>query len=98
MARPAKPPSNFTSDLHTLYAGWIIGLALRSGLPVEPVRDTNGNYTNRIRINVAPGGNNPPSFTLIIPPPPDGWDLFHTDITDPMQPAADQPEVPSESG
>jgi hypothetical protein len=68
--------SNFVSDNHTLYAGWVLGEMLRSGLPVEPVLDPNGNYTNRVLIRPPLGGDLPPEITLLIPPPPDGWSLF----------------------
>lgn len=76
MPRPARPASNFTSDRHTLYAGWVLGELIRSGLPVEPVRDASGNYTNRITVNPPLGGESAHAVTLMIPPPPDDWDLF----------------------
>ena len=73
MPRASRPPSNFTSDRHVLYAGWVMGQMLRSGLPFEPVLDPEGNYTNRVTVGPPQGGQR---ITLVIPPPPDDWDLF----------------------
>lgn len=82
MPRSARPASNFTSDRHTLYAGWVLAQLLRSGLPVTPVRDADGNYTNRVHVH-PPLGGDPKPVTLMIPPPPDDWDLFNgAGITD----------------
>jgi len=69
-ATPAHPPSNFASDNHALYFGWILGLMVKSGLPVQPVVDDDGNYTNRVLLDLAGGL---PQVQLLIPVPPDGW-------------------------
>lgn len=76
MPRAARPTTNFTSDRHAFYAAWVIGELSRSGLPVHPTRDADGNYTNRLTVNPPLGGDNPPQITLLIPPPPDDWDLL----------------------
>ena len=76
MPRSARPASNFTSDRHALYAGWVLSQLLRSGLPATPVRDADGNYTNRVEFHPPLGGDNPPKITLLIPSPPDDWDLL----------------------
>jgi hypothetical protein len=82
MPRASRPPSNFTSDRHVLYAGWVMGEMLRTGLPFEPVVDADGNYTNRFVIN-PPAGSDTPKITLVIPPPPDDWNLFNGDTSGP---------------
>lgn len=74
MPRASRPPSNFTSDNHTLYAGWVLGELAKQKLPLKAVRDDQGNYTNRVTLDA--GGA---SVTLLIPPPPDDWDLFASD-------------------
>jgi len=79
-----RNPSNFESDRHTLYAGWVIGELLRSGTDATPVRDDDGNYTNRLVLNHHGGSR----ITLIIPPPPSDWDLFpDTDAKEPTRAA-----------
>jgi hypothetical protein len=75
MPRPSRPATNFTSDRHAFYAAWVIAEMSRSGLPVAPVRDADGNYTNRVTIN-PPLGGDPRPLILMIPPPPDDWDLL----------------------
>ena len=79
MPRASRPTSNFTSDRHAFYAAWVLGEMLRSGVPVSPVRDDDGNYTNRVTVHPPLGGDNPPKIMLMIPPPPDDWDLFGPD-------------------
>ena len=72
MPRPhANAPTSLTTN-HALYTGWVLGLMMKAGLPVEPVIDTDGNYTNRVILDLptlAPGT----SVALLIPAPPDGW-------------------------
>ena len=70
MPRAARPTSSFVNDLHVLYAGWVLGNLIRSGVPAEPVYDSDGVVTNRVLIGTAET-----SVALIIPPPPDGWRL-----------------------
>lgn len=67
--KASSRPSNFVSDQHVLFCGWVLGHMVRSGLPFEPVRDADGNYTNRVNVTTPEGV----VFTLIIPPPPDDW-------------------------
>ncbi len=59
----------FVDDRHALYVGWVAGIAWRNGLPVEIIADDEGNYTDRMKIPLAP------NFTIIvvIPYPPDDW-------------------------
>jgi hypothetical protein len=59
---------NFTDDRHALYAGWVIGTAMRHGVQLEPIVDDDGNYTDQLRL-VHAGLD----ITLIVPPPPDDW-------------------------
>lgn len=61
----------FETDQHALYCGWILGVALRSGLQVSPVVDDAGNYLNQIRINIAAAT----TITVVVPPPPPDWKL-----------------------
>ena len=61
--------SNFASDNHVLYAGWIMGHMVKAGLPFTPVVDPDGNYTNRVTVTTPEGV----VITLLIPAPPDDW-------------------------
>lgn len=56
---------------HAIYIGWVVGCALRNEVPVKPVVDENGFYTDRIRL--CPPGF--PEITLIVPEPPADWSL-----------------------
>ena len=69
MPRPAGRSSNFASDTHVLYAGWVMGHMSKADLPFQPVLDDQGNYTNRVTVTTPEGV----VITLIIPPPPDDW-------------------------
>ena len=64
--------SNFESDWHTLYVGWVIGIAAKNGLPVKPVVDEDGNYLPEIQMSLDGGMI---TVILAVPPPPDGWEL-----------------------
>lgn len=66
----AVPVSNFLSERHTLYVGWVLGIALRNGVAAQPVLDDAGNYTDRL---VVPLGEH--SVTVVVPPPPVDWEL-----------------------
>ena len=55
MTKPAGRPSNFVSDQHTLYCGWVMGLMVKAGLPFEPVADEHGNFTNRVSVPTLSG-------------------------------------------
>jgi len=69
---PAKSPgrsSNFVSDQHVLYVGWVLGHMQKAELPFTPVTDEHGNLTNRVTVPTPVGV----VLTLIIPPPPDDW-------------------------
>ena len=63
--------SNFISDRHSLYVGWVIGIAHRNGVPLEPVRDDAGDWTDRAELTLSPHV----TITLVVPPPPDDWTL-----------------------
>jgi hypothetical protein len=89
MPRASRPASNFTSDRHVLYAGWVMGEMIRSGLPFVPIRDADGNYTNRVTLAPPLGGDNAPQITLLIPPPPDDWDLLNGGTSGPTFRGAD---------
>ena len=78
MPSKPRPDSNFVSDNHVLFCGWVLGQMVRAGLPFEPVADPEGNFTNRVHITGLPDGIN---VTLIIPPPPDDWKLSFAEAT-----------------
>jgi hypothetical protein len=58
----------FVDDRHALYVGWVVGLALKHGLPVTLVDDENGNHTDRFTL--AFGDD---VITVVVPPPPSDW-------------------------
>lgn len=62
--------SNFQSDRHTLYVGWVLGIALKNGLDVEVIVDEAGNYTPQLMLNLE---HSDFTITLVVPPPPDDW-------------------------
>lgn len=68
-ALAAAAGGNFVDDRHNLYAGWVLGHALKHGLPAEPVYDDDGIVTGRIMLHVSDGID----ITLIVPPPPADW-------------------------
>lgn len=59
----------FVDDRHALYVGWVMGIALRNGVPATAVIDDDGNYTDRIEIPWGELG----SLTVVVPPPPGDW-------------------------
>jgi hypothetical protein len=63
---PTSPPSLTTN--HALYTGWVLGLMAKAGLPITPMVDDDGNYTNRVTLTLESG-----PITLMIPAPPDTW-------------------------
>jgi hypothetical protein len=84
MAR-STPQSNFTSDTHVLYAGWVLS-KLRTTLGaaiVAPVLDDGGNITSYVDLHFADRA----TVRLQIPSPPPGWD--------PFDPAAEAVAAPS---
>lgn len=67
---------NFVNDRHVLYVGWVIGIALKNGVPVRPVLDAAGNYTDRICFTGWDNCNGViVEITMIVPPPPVDWEL-----------------------
>ncbi|HSS11895.1 MAG TPA: hypothetical protein VLL25_18550 [Acidimicrobiales bacterium] len=70
MSPNADTEGHFVDDRHALYVGWIVGIALRNGVVVEPVIDEAGNYTDRLTVALFGSG---PTVTLIVPPPPADW-------------------------
>jgi hypothetical protein len=68
----------FASDRHALFVGWVLGIALRNAVPLEPVIDDAGNYTDRLRLTLETGDytDRPPiTITVLVPEPPDDWTL-----------------------
>lgn len=59
---------------HAMFVGWVAGIANREGVPLSPDVDDDGNYTNRLRLDVD-GLELPEGVTLwvVVPPPPDNW-------------------------
>jgi hypothetical protein len=90
MPRPAGRSSNFASDTHVLYCGWVMGHMARAGLPFQPVLDDEGNYTNRVEVTTLEGV----VVTLIVPPPPDDWRF---DYSAPQTPTPTIPIVTAET-
>jgi len=66
-----RSESNFDSDRHALYVGWVIGIALQHGIDVTPEFDVMGNYTDRIMVSSTDVPNL--NITVVIPPPPEHW-------------------------
>ena len=60
---------HFVDDNHALYVGWVLGIALRMGVPARPVMDDDGNYTDRMVVEFGPNV----TIALVVPPPPDDW-------------------------
>jgi hypothetical protein len=56
---------------HALYVGAVWGLAMKHGLPLLPEQDDDGNYTDRLVMDIS----DKITVTFIVPPPPEGWDL-----------------------
>lgn len=69
MSAARRETSNFVNDNHVLYAGWVMGTMVKAGLPFAPVRDDQGNYTNRVTTTTPDGV----VITLLIPAPPEDW-------------------------
>jgi hypothetical protein len=63
--------SNFHNDRHNLYAGWVAGIAAKHGVPLHPVKDSMGNYTAELQLEL-PGDI---TITLVVPEPPEDWNL-----------------------
>lgn len=59
------------SDRHALYIGWVLGLAMRHGLPFKPEVDDEGNYTDRLVLDLTATQQ----ITVVVPPPPEDWSL-----------------------
>jgi len=64
--------SAFTDPRHALYVGAVVGIGLRHGVPLAPILDDDGNYTNRIVLGIPHAHV---TVTLVVPPPPDDWQL-----------------------
>ena len=66
---------HFIGDRHALYVGWVCGIAMRNGIYVRNVLDDDGNYTDRITVELYDPTQRPVkvTMTLVIPPPPDDW-------------------------
>jgi hypothetical protein len=63
--------SNFASDRHALYCGWVVGQLMKEhGLPVTPMTDDNDDYIPQLLLLI--GGE---EITLVIPEPSKDWDL-----------------------
>jgi len=67
---------NFISDRHALFVGWVLGIAVRNGVPASPVFDDDGNYTDRINIRIGDTAAERVTLTVVVPEPPDDWKLL----------------------
>ena len=58
---------------HALFAGAILGLAMKHGITLVPVADSEGNYTAMMELRLP---DQPKvHLTVIVPPPPFGWQI-----------------------
>jgi hypothetical protein len=75
---------------HALYVGWVLGVALTSGVKAAPIYDGDGDYTDRLTITFerSPHRAWTVDVTVVVPPPPDGWQL-----TDVVLPPPDDEEL-----
>lgn len=55
---------------HALYCGWVAGVAAAHGVPLVPVRDDDGNWTDRLLLL---GHSYYVNIEVIVPPPPEEW-------------------------
>ena len=62
---------NYANPRHCLYVGWVVGHAMKHGIPAVPVLDDQGNYTPIIEVTLDEGV----TIQVIVPEPPDGWTL-----------------------
>jgi hypothetical protein len=69
------------TDRHAFYVGWVLGVALRHGLPFEAVTDAHGNYTDRLAMRVGST-----TITVVVPPPPDDWTAADESLGVPLPP------------
>lgn len=62
---------------HALFVGWICGLAIKQGLPMIPVANNDGRYTDTLELSLEPTKPGRPRIAVrvIVPPPPDDWTL-----------------------
>lgn len=58
-------------DKHALYVGWVHGMAMKHGVPVQNEMDAEGNYTDRLAVTLAEDW----TLVLVVPPPPDDWTM-----------------------
>jgi hypothetical protein len=72
MAEEPMRSRYFVDERHALYAGWIFGIAMKHGVPVELVDDEDGIHTNQLRLGV---GYTNVMVTVIVPYPPDDWEF-----------------------
>lgn len=63
--------AHFIDDRHALYVGWVRGIAHRHHVPLEPVFDEAGNYTDRLSMTLSERV----TLTFVVPPPPDDWSI-----------------------
>jgi hypothetical protein len=69
--------SNFESDRHALYVGWVVGMARKHGLRVIPVIDDHGDYTDHIEVELPANETRYgiDHITVVIGAPPEEWHL-----------------------
>lgn len=68
-----EPNRNFVDDRHALYAGMVLGLAMKHGINLAPVIDDDGNYTPELQLGFEDPGEAPITVRLLIPEPPNYW-------------------------
>lgn len=60
----------FVDDRHALYVGAVLGVALKHGVPLRPTMDDDGNYTDRLTLDI-----DSVTVTVVVPPPPADWTI-----------------------
>lgn len=61
------------SERHLLYCGWVAGIAARNGVPLHPMMDELGNYTDELCLALP--HHFPGRVVVVVPEPPDDWAL-----------------------
>lgn len=61
----------WTDERHPLFVGAVLGQAMRHGLDVRPEIDEDGDYTDRLVLDLGDDVR----LTLVVPPPPEDWSL-----------------------
>jgi hypothetical protein len=61
------------TERHALYVGWVLGIALRNGVPLAPVLDADGNYTDQLDLMPDWEQDERTHIIVVVPEPPRDW-------------------------